>query len=1698
MPVWRRILKSRPAWLGAAAIVIAVTLFFTYVARYEPDRQETIVLGQSSLFADSTAAFRILVRDRVRSTPIAGAQVQVGIEGTGRREELGRFVTGEDGSLSDAVHVPALAPGRYQLIVESSSDVGQDRIARPIEVKQTCRTYVTTDKPVYQPGQTIHMRALALDEVSLKPMTDQPILFEVTDAKGNKVFKADLSTSPYGLAFCDFTLADEVNRGDYHIRVTVGNVESDRVVQVQRYVLPKFKIALITDKPFYLRSEKIRGEVRAIYFFGKPVANAETTVTARTLRAGPEEIFRVTGTTDPNGIFRFDADVTERFGKEQAEDSDEFEPRRRRMARQENTPFQIEAVMKDSAGHEESTAEERTLARQGIDIYVFPESNDLLADVENALYILTAYPTGAPAVCDVQVNGTVLQSDPMGVTVFKATPRTASLVLNIRAQDAYGRTGSWMDESRTWSASNVLRMRTDKAVYQTDERPHVTILSRHGGTTFFLDVLRNGQTVLTRALRADEEGRAQLALDLPAGLWGTLVLKAYVVGSRDSIEMETRVVHVRRADELRVEAAPDKAVYRPGDTAKVQFQVTGADGAPVPAALSLAAVDEAVFYVCESQSGSVDEFFFSDGRLPLAGYRMAFAVSPAQVLSGEERYQNLARALFSWAGRAAGRNREYQSRRDDRDDMDVQIYEIYGDLDRQDYSLRAESRSQKLAEAELFRYEYLRVPLRVLLIVAVLTIPLCLMVVLARSLFRLFRQMAAEVNEQTQRLTSGAVDRRVYALVFTVLLPMTAYLTAVVITSVLDSYWPRDRFDIDPRLLGTLVVVASALATFGFPLIYRFGSLPFRQLGRTAAKVLTLPVLCIVLVYWITYVAARAIVRASGAHDHNAIGFLSLAAPFAVCLGLCWRAGVATRKPAGRFYTELGRSGHIVLVILLSQTLVLPAWILFSSDGVRGWLPSRPGRGRGLRLTVDSEPRWGGFHYGGMAGYDEGYMGGMMGGIGGYGGMATRSAPPRRYAWPEPPRVRRFFPETLLWQPQVITDEMGRAGIEVPLADSITAWKMNIDAVSAGGRLGNSTVDIRVFQDFFVDLDLPVALTRGDEVSVPVSCHNYLAQLQTVQLTLETAVWYEVQGPAVQRVELGPNEVTSVAFRVKAKEVGTHELAVLAQGSSLSDAVRRRIEVRPDGVEVEDLQSGVLSRSAEHTFHLPPESIPNSQKLLLRLYPSMFSEVIEGLDSIFQMPYGCFEQTSSVTYPNIMALLYMRRTGQTSPEIEVKARAYIAAGYQRLLTFEVQEGGFEWFGHPPAGEKVTAYGIMELTDMAQVYNVDSAVVDRASRWLLSRQYRDGSWDDSNQWQAEASRDTRVRETAYITWALAEAHLECSRLHNALEFLRQNVRETDSAYTVALAANALLAGDPNDVFGRKLLAGLQSSFRGDGRLGWVSSAGAGAMYSRGSCLDIETTALSVLAMMKVNAFADMVPKALTWLCEQKDRHGTWYSTQATVLAMKALIAGTSTAQKSDTPARVRVAVNNKDAGSIEVTPQTQDVLHTLDLTSCLQPGANTVRLTRDGEMELPYRLVGTHWTPRTTAAAPAVRALEIDVRYDRDHLRAGDVLRCTVQLLDAGATPSNMIVVELSLPPGFAADPAALDRLVDSGTLARYEMASDRVVGYVRSIAPKRRLRFSYELRALRPVRVQVPPSHVYEYYQPENRAETLPQEIVVE
>src|SRR5262249_42590744 len=80
----------------------------------------------------------------------------------------------------------------------------------------------------------------------------------------------------------------------------------------------------------------------------------------------------------------------------------------------------------------------------------------------------------------------------------------------------------------------------------------------------------------------------------------------------------------------------------------------------------------------------------------------------------------------------------------------------------------------------------------------------------------------------------------------------------------------------------------------------------------------------------------------------------------------------------------------------------------------------------------------------------------------------------------QPLRVRRQFPETLLWRPELITDEKGVATLDLDLADSISTWRLSASGVMPDGRMGSAQIPIRVFQPFFVDFNLPVSLTRGD------------------------------------------------------------------------------------------------------------------------------------------------------------------------------------------------------------------------------------------------------------------------------------------------------------------------------------------------------------------------------------------------------------------------------------------------------------------------------------------------------------------------------------------------------------------------------------------------------------------------------------------
>lgn len=229
----------------------------------------------------------------------------------------------------------------------------------------------------------------------------------------------------------------------------------------------------------------------------------------------------------------------------------------------------------------------------------------------------------------------------------------------------------------------------------------------------------------------------------------------------------------------------------------------------------------------------------------------------------------------------------------------------------------------------------------------------------------------------------------------------------------------------------------------------------------------------------------------------------------------------------------------------------------------------------------------------------------------------------RREATSLPPRLRREFPETLFWAPQVITDDRGVARVEIPLADSITTWKLVTSGVSASGGLGSCETSLRVFQPFFVDLNLPVALLQNDEVTLSCSVYSYLPEEQPIRLELKAGEAFEALGPGRLELTLGPNEVTGVSFRVAARAPGSHPITLTAWGAGgESDAIERTVEIRPCAKVFESVASGRLTDRSRQEVVFPPGSAQNLRDLHIVLYPGTVCEVVRGLESLVRLPGG--------------------------------------------------------------------------------------------------------------------------------------------------------------------------------------------------------------------------------------------------------------------------------------------------------------------------------------------------------------------------------------------------------------------------------------------------------------------------------------------
>ena len=1632
------------------------------------------ILGQQSYLTGGKAAVRVIVTGSQDDVIAGHGTVQIEFLANDQKPRLlfsGRL--NRRGTTEAEFRFPASLIGNYKLRYVADTPIGTTEFTQDMRLEDKVSVLITTEKPIYQPGQTIHARALALDRSDHDAAAKRKLTFELEDSRGNKVFKKATETDAFGVASAEFGLADEVNLGTYRLRALIGDADaptntSEIAINVERYVLPKFKVAVEFSengkKHGYQPGDHVTGTVHANYFFGKPVDSAEITVKGSAIDVTLFDVASVHGKTGSDGSYPFDLTLPKYFVG--------------RPLNHGAAHVLIEATVKDSAGHAETRGQPITVSESPLLITAIPEGGRLAANLENEVFVLASYPDGTPAKANliVRASGNLdqhLTTDDGGVAVARTKPGSGNHALNIDATDQEGNQASSQVELQTREGEDQILLRTERAVYRSGERIQLKVFSNQAGGAAYVDVVKEGQTILTRDLEL-VNGQAELTLTATPAMAGMVDLSAYLFG-RDARPIgDHRLIFVQPADELKIETVADAAVYKPGDDARIKFRVTNSRGEGVHAALGLQVVDEAVFALAEKQPGFAKVFFYLEQEVMKPRYEihsigMPDVVEPAQS-SQVERRDRAARALFSATEIVSANKFETEIGRD----VPMTKYAEYW----QRYRVRFQAQANELAKEMSKAYAENPKAGNPAKVYAKL-------VQSGKEEFLdpwgnalTFEPARWDSSKQYYLVRSAGPDRQ---------LNTGDDLQAILLfqrkwianppgpgASTLGVNIEHDHgpFNGLAEIVGTIVDPSGAVVSGASVELWNLSS---RKTLRTKANA-----------------AGQFTFSGLRAGDY----VVQVSAP-----GFKSASGQATLRARDRAVfsgaLQVGQTTETVEVTGASPVIETEQAMVASPPAVA------------------------------MAGVVGGVAGGVGGGVGG--GIFRVGADrdelalkgrnftqlqalnnavlAKKESGAPAARVRSYFPEALYINPEIITDKDGRASIVIPMADSITTWRMAMIASTQHGALGTSTSSLKVFQDFFVDLDLPVTLTQGDRVSIPVAVYNYSGSRGDVSLQLQPEDWYSlIDDSAEKSLNVDSSRVGGSQFTVEAKRIGKFKLTVAARmkgDADRADIVVREIEVIPNGREQNLVFNGRLENTVQHELQFPPNSIPEASKIFVRLYPGPMSQVVEGMDSILRMPGGCFEQTSSSTYPNVLALDYMKRTKKLTPEIHAKAEGYIANGYQRLLTFEVPGGGFSWFGNAPANKILTAYGLMEFSDMAKVYDVDPKLISRTQQWLASQQQEDGSWKPDTSFINEGATNRYnsdvLRITAYVAWSLKDTGYQGTAVDRAKQFVEKHLSAKTDVYTLAVVANfAADYGADRDFIRQAIGLMLDARTEKDEKVWW--NAEETGVYATGPSASVETTGLAVQALLQSGEASAIARKALNYLASKKDAYGTWGTTQATIMALRALLASTEKGA-ADVRGTLLVLLNGKPAEKLELTTENNDLLHQFVFKNIDSQSVAKVEIQFEGKGGLAYQVVGNYFVPWDEK--PPSELLSIDVTYDRTHLAQDDIATAIATVKNNMDKSANMVMVDLGIPPGFDLLSEDLQDYQEqsssrkSGHLSKFSLTATQAILYFDSFAAGDTVTLRFRLRAKYPIRARTFKSRVYEYYNPEISSVARPVQLEV-
>ncbi len=674
------------------------------------------------------------------------------------------------------------------------------------------------------------------------------------------------------------------------------------------------------------------------------------------------------------------------------------------------------------------------------------------------------------------------------------------------------------------------------------------------------------------------------------------------------------------------------------------------------------------------------------------------------------------------------------------------------------------------------------------------------------------------------------------------------------------------------------------------------------------------------------------------------------------------------------------------------------------------------------------------------------------------------------------------FTETLYWNAALKTDAKGEARVEFAMSDAVTTFRAAAGGFTTDGTLGASTAELESKQPFYLEPKLPLEVTQGDVIRLPVAVVNGTNEpLNGTKLEASINTDVKISGTGTFDLKTGERYRRILELTV-GSGTRTADLKLTGTAGGYSDTVTRPIAIAPRGFPADVSFGGMLNPNSRvaHEVTIPAQVVPGSVRTTASVFPTPLANMTEALKRMVQEPNGCFEQTSSTSYPMTMAQQYFTTHTGVDPKIVADAKEKLERSYQRLIGFETTQKGFEWFGEAPGHEALTAYGLLHFTDMAQVRQVDATMLENTRTWLLKQ--RDGKGGFERKRRAlHTWVEDKDSSDAYITWALLEAGTKPEALQKEIANVVNAGKASSNSYVVALAANVAWLGNEKDA-ARGLMEKLVSKQQKTGPVGGSTQSIVG---STGEALEIETTSLATLAWLREPKFAGNVEQTIKHLASSCDG-GRYGSTQSTVLALRAIVLYDKARSRPKAPGALKILVDGQQVGgAVKFDEKTQGALSLPDLSELLGKGKHRIELAMEGGGPMPYA-VSVKWNAVTPDSSAASK-VNLAVRLGLNEVKEGELIEATAKVTNKTAELIPTVVAIIGLPGGLEPRHDQLKELKKKGTIDAYEVIGREVVLYWRGMKPNQVVEVPLSLLAAIPGTYTGPASRAYLYYSDEHK-----------